>query len=67
MPRDGAAHSGLGPPTSIINQENSSTGMFTGQSDGGSSSIEVPGFRCVIRFRHHTPLLLLLCHIKIGF
>ena len=34
LPRDGATHSGLSPPTSIINQENKSLlGMATGQSE----------------------------------
>lgn len=66
MPSDGTARSGLGPPISISNQENSSTDMSTGQSDGGNSLTEVPVLRCIIKFRHHTPLLP-LCHIKNSF
>ena len=40
LPRDGTDHGDLGPPTSIINQENVLTDMPTGQNDGGSSSTE---------------------------
>jgi hypothetical protein len=32
LPRDGAAHSGLGPPTSVINQNNALQDFPTGQS-----------------------------------
>ena len=41
LPRDGTAHSGLSPPTPIINQEKGSPAMPTGQSDGGMFSVEV--------------------------
>lgn len=39
---DGAFHSELGPPTSIISQENAPTDMPTGQSKGGNSTAEAP-------------------------
>ena len=41
LPRDGAAHSGQCPATSIINHQ-SFTVIGTGQSDQGNSSIEIP-------------------------
>lgn len=39
LPRDGAAHGGLGTPTSTVNQNTLSQ---TGQSDGGNTSLEIP-------------------------
>lgn len=41
MPKDGATHSGLEPPTSIINQANSQL-THTGRSDAANSSVEFP-------------------------
>lgn len=40
-PRAGTAHSGRGPSTSNINQENAPPTCLE-QSDGGVSSVEVP-------------------------
>lgn len=39
-PRDGPTHRELGPPLSVINQENAHR-LPTGQADGGISSTEV--------------------------
>jgi hypothetical protein len=42
LPIGDIAQSGLGLPTSTVNQEHAPTDMPTGQSDGGNVSIEVP-------------------------
>lgn len=39
--QDPLAHSGLGPSTSIIDQENAPTDWPTGKSDGGNPSIKL--------------------------
>lgn len=39
---DGTTYSGLGPPTPIINKENTPMNTPTEQSDGGNSSVQVP-------------------------
>ena len=41
LPRGGTAHSGLHPPTPIINQEKALTDLPISQSDGGIFSIDV--------------------------
>lgn len=41
LPKSGSAHSGLGLHTSVINQENASIDMPTGQTNGGNSVIEI--------------------------
>lgn len=35
LPRDGSTHNELGPPMSIVDQENGRTGSSTGHSDEG--------------------------------
>ena len=42
VPRDSDAHSGLGPPTSIINQDSISQTWLQANLNIGSSSIEIP-------------------------
>lgn len=42
FPRDGTAHSVMGPPTSISSQEDTTTETPTGQSAGGNSVTEFP-------------------------
>lgn len=46
-PRDGIAHSKLGPPTSILNQRCNPIGLPTGQSYGGVFSVRCPLPRCL--------------------
>lgn len=59
LTRDGSAHRGVGPSTSGINQENvPSPNMPISQSDGGTSSIEVPSFQVFLVCVQHTPLRL---------
>lgn len=41
LPRSGTTHSGVGPSTTIVNQENALTDLPTGQSDGDGSSLGV--------------------------
>ena len=41
----GPVHTGLVPPTSIINQENATPTCFLGQTDGIINSIEVSSFQ----------------------
>lgn len=41
LPRSGTAQSGTNPPVTVNNQENAPQ-ILTGQSDGGSSSLEAP-------------------------
>lgn len=49
-------HSGPGPPTSIIDQENAPTDMFTGQSDGDIFSVVVASSRRCVKLtkKQHT-------------
>lgn len=42
------AHSGLGPPTAIINTKNVPMDMLTGQPNSGSSSAERPSSRLTL-------------------
>ena len=42
LPKAGKTHSGLGPPISIINQENAPTDLLTYQSDGVLSLLMFP-------------------------
>lgn len=41
LPRDGTAHSGLGPTTSIHNQENAPIDKPMGEDDGGKASADI--------------------------
>lgn len=47
LPKDDTTLSGLGSPKSINNHEIAPTDMPTCQSDGGTSSTEIPSSQCV--------------------
>lgn len=47
LPKDGATHSGLYPPTSIT-----TTNMDTGYSDLGGSSVEIFSSQATLDLRH---------------
>lgn len=44
-PEDDTTHSGLSPPSSIMNQENAPTDLPKGLADGGNCSAEIPSSR----------------------
>lgn len=48
LPRDVTTHRGLGPPTSIINEESAPSDLPTYQSYGNIFSIEIPSFQVTI-------------------
>lgn len=48
LPSHYDSQSGLGPPTSIINQENAPKDTLRDQSDEGNSSIEAPYFHMTL-------------------
>ena len=54
MTLDHLSRGGLGPPTSIINQENSPTDLPMGQSGGNIFSIEATSFQMTLASIHLT-------------
>lgn len=48
LPKESSAHSRLGLPTSIINQEKVPIHLSIGQSDGGNFSIDVLSSLCQV-------------------